>query len=436
MDVMKFEREELYWSDKEFPLVRSKFGEIMPHDRFVQIKRYLHFSDDAGNNQGDKLRKIRFILDHCRDKFQSEYVPHREISVDEAMIPFKGRLGMKQYMKDKPVKFGIKMWVAADAVSAYCVNFEVYVGKNDTAINRTFGLSSRVVIEITKFLELKGYVIFTDNFYASPQLADYLFSRDTYLCGTVRTNRKGFPKPLVKSLAEQRRLERGDFDWLMCGPLLASFWKDNRIIYYLSTFHAPEDEQLRTNRKNKYGTLNELTATPTQKAYAQYMGGVDRLDQMTRINKEKKSMRWYRKIEVKLREVSIYNAYVLEGCVMDHDRPKKRKRDLMSFKLELAHSLIGDFSCRKAFKRPRTDNDEVRLDCKEHWPKAAGGNDHVCVVCNKKHRNYLASHLGYSYKDNPFKRTKTSMACQKCDVPLCCNAKNSCFVDYHTKVYY
>jgi hypothetical protein len=29
------------------------------------------------------------------------------------------------------------------------------------------------------------------------------------------------------------------------------------------------------------------------------MGGVDRLDQMTRINKEKKSMRWYRKIEVK-----------------------------------------------------------------------------------------------------------------------------------------
>jgi hypothetical protein len=28
------------------------------------------------------------------------------------------------------------------------------------------------------------------------------------------------------------------------------------------------------------------------------------------------------------------------------------------------------------------------------------------------------------------------MACQKCDVPLCCNAKNSCFVDYHTKVYY
>lgn len=46
------------------------------------------------------------------------------------MIPFKGRLGMKQYMKYKPMKFGIKVWVAADAVTTYCYNFEVYVGKN------------------------------------------------------------------------------------------------------------------------------------------------------------------------------------------------------------------------------------------------------------------------------------------------------------------
>lgn len=108
----------------------------------------------------------------------------------------------------------------------------------------------------------------------------------------------------------------------------------------------------------------------------------------------------------------------------------------MSFKLELAYSLIGDFSYRKAFKRPRADTNEQRLDGKDHWPKAAGGNDHVCVVCNKKHRNFLASHPVYSYKDNPFKRTKTTMACQKCEVPLCCNARNTCYVDYHTKVCY
>jgi hypothetical protein len=35
-------------------------------------------------------------------------------------------------------------------------------------------------------------------------------------------------------------------------------------------------------------TQNELSATPTQQSYAQYMGGVDRLDQMSRVNKERK----------------------------------------------------------------------------------------------------------------------------------------------------
>ena len=119
------------------------------------------------------------------------------MSVDEAMIPFKGRLGIKQYMKDKPVRFGIKVWVLADAVTAYCYNFDVYIGKNAEVVKNNLGLSSKVVIELTKPLEMKGYQVYTDNFYTGPQLADYLYGRNTYLCGTVRTNRKGYPKDLV-----------------------------------------------------------------------------------------------------------------------------------------------------------------------------------------------------------------------------------------------
>ena len=111
---------------------------------------------------------MRYLLDHLRHAFQSEYVPHKQVTVDESMVPFKGRLSLKQYMKDKPVKFGIKIWVLADTVTSYCYNFDVYVGKNAEVVNENLGLASKEVIALTKIIEMKGYEIYTDNFYTSP----------------------------------------------------------------------------------------------------------------------------------------------------------------------------------------------------------------------------------------------------------------------------
>ena len=113
--------------------------------------------------------------------------------------------------------------------------------------------------------------------------------------------------------------------------MLASYWKDNRIVYYLSTFHKPMDDTHTASHKNKDGTENILSSTPTVVLYAQFMGGVDRLDQNTRISKSKKSLRRYRKIEVKLREITLYNAYILEGNALDQIVPNKTKRDMLSF---------------------------------------------------------------------------------------------------------
>ena len=42
-------------------------------------------------NHGDKLHKIRYILDTVRQRFKDEYVPHKEVTVDEAMVLSKGR---------------------------------------------------------------------------------------------------------------------------------------------------------------------------------------------------------------------------------------------------------------------------------------------------------------------------------------------------------
>ena len=71
------------------------------------------------------------MLSSC---FESEYNTHEELSVDGTIIPFKGRLSIKQYMKDKPTKWRIKAFVLADARNGYTVHLQIYTEKNSSLI--------------------------------------------------------------------------------------------------------------------------------------------------------------------------------------------------------------------------------------------------------------------------------------------------------------
>ena len=45
------------------------------------------------------------------------------------MVKSKHRSGIRQYIRNKPTKWGIKMWVLADSSNAYTYDFDVYNGK-------------------------------------------------------------------------------------------------------------------------------------------------------------------------------------------------------------------------------------------------------------------------------------------------------------------
>ena len=49
--------------------------------------------------------------------------------MDEGLVKFNGRLSFKQYMPMKPDKFGIKVWMLADADNYYVPRFQVYLEK-------------------------------------------------------------------------------------------------------------------------------------------------------------------------------------------------------------------------------------------------------------------------------------------------------------------
>lgn len=70
------------------------------------------------------------------------------MSIDEAMIRFKGRSTLKHYLPLKPIKRGIKVRVLADSKTGYVSTLDVYKGKggNDTGD----GLGAAVVKNISK----------------------------------------------------------------------------------------------------------------------------------------------------------------------------------------------------------------------------------------------------------------------------------------------
>ena len=76
--------------------------------RFFELHRYLHFADNStlsppGSPGYDRLGKIAPIA-MLSNQFAAVYNPGKEISMDEAMMPFKGRSSLKQYLPLKPIK--------------------------------------------------------------------------------------------------------------------------------------------------------------------------------------------------------------------------------------------------------------------------------------------------------------------------------------------
>ena len=81
----------------------APIADQISRDRFMDISRYLHFVDNAmlalpGTPQYARLGKVRPILEFLNNKLITLYNPNRDNSIDEAMITFKGRSAMKQYV--------------------------------------------------------------------------------------------------------------------------------------------------------------------------------------------------------------------------------------------------------------------------------------------------------------------------------------------------
>ena len=101
------------------------------------------------------------MLDMLQQSFRNAHNPGLQISVDEAMVRFKGRSSLKQYMPKKPIKRGFKIWCCSDASSGYLQEFQIYTGKEPALQNSEVGLTHAVVKHLLGPLTGKYIIIKT-----------------------------------------------------------------------------------------------------------------------------------------------------------------------------------------------------------------------------------------------------------------------------------
>lgn len=162
----------------------------MRRNRILSILKFLHFPDNTTARTEDRLHKIRIIIEAIVDNFKSSVKPGKNIVIDESMVPWRGRLGFRQYIPGKRHKYGVKAYkLCLPEGSTY--NFEIHAGKNGTIIEKSH--SHDVVMILLSGLLFKGRTLFIDNYYTSAPLSEDLLEKNTFFCGTVKMNRTSLP---------------------------------------------------------------------------------------------------------------------------------------------------------------------------------------------------------------------------------------------------
>ena len=405
MGLVRKPSTEDYWSMDPI-LATPAISSVMAHDRFEVLLRFWHFDNNEDAVEGDRLHKIRQLCDAILSRFQDVYHPSKELSIDESMVLWRGRLVFRQYIPGKKHKYGVKLYLLCEP-SGYVWNAMVYCGKMDPISG--LGHSEAVVMKLMeKRLDL-GHQLYVDNFYTGMPLAKELLKRKTLLCGTVCKTRQGLPAPVVLAT-----LQKGASTTRRQGRIIVTKWKDKRDVLMLSSFHTGALVPSRNvNRRGE--TINKPDCVLS---YNANMCGVDRTDQLTSYYSPlRKTVRWYKKIALHLIDTALSNSYLLY-------RKLGGTRQQMWFRVQVIRDLLAyeersevpgpsrPFAHHKASDLSRLGGQHFveLIPCDEGKPKKM----RKCVVCRLQG-----------------KRKETRYHCETCmSKPALCISP--CYKIYHT----
>lgn len=438
-----------YWAMKtRVPQV----ADLMSSKRFRLLRRTIHFNDNSLiHGTVDRFYKIRPIFNFLNRAFQCETQTPKQ-SIDEVMVGYKGKTAgnLRQYIKNKPDKWGFKLFSRASE-DGFIHDMVLYQGLTTlqshgvtlTPEQEALGATSQIVSTLAKTMTCSSpTAIFADNFFTSLEIVRYL--QTTHGCrytGTARENRIGNPplKP-VKDL-DKKAVPRGTFDYTTTDDgIIALRWKDNKVVTMLSNDLGanPISKCLRYSKDTKQ--KEEVECPNVIKSYNANMGGIDKSDMLVHLYRTPmKSKRWYMRLFAYCLDLSVTNAW------LSYRRDCKSLGEtkglcLKDFRIELFHFARNTKPLITRRHRSLTGSPGNSPSPQPTLPKPIRGQRSAVPERSVRFDSTLMHLPDYLTRQTCKQCSRkghiirSNVVCQVCKVHLCLNADRNCFVAYHQVV--
>ena len=432
MCIVQMPRYRMYW---ETETRYEQVAGIMSRNRFELIKKFLHFADnnnapDPRDPNRDKLYKIRELFEQLRQNCL-KVKPEEKNSIDEQIVPFKGKSSLRRYLPKKPKKWGFKIF-SRNSVRGFCHDFELDGAPDPTRPPcESIGLSSGdIVLRMCASLpKHQNYKVFFDNYFTHLVLLSRLKEWGMFAVGTLRQNRiKGCT---LKTENELKKEGRGSFDGAvdLNSGLTVVRWYDNKMVQLGSNYAFTEPVETVRRWSTKEKQYVDVERPAIVQIYNGGMGGVDLFDMFQALYRlHHRSKKGYMRIFFWILGTSLINAWCLYRRLSGQGGiPQAEQTDLLHFTAQVASSLVRNYLPKRGRGRPslepteddtakrprrpptRIPQDDVRHDGLQHWPEHRPDRPR-CSKCGDK----------------------TRIGCTKCRVGLCITASRNCYKDFHT----
>jgi len=335
LGVVKVQYRKHIWSKNSIfrqPWVCAKMSAI-EFDRILAAVNFCNhwsLSDQEfyrRNTEIGPFWQVQDLVELCNANSQAYFRCGHRISIDEGVIPFKGKHCARCFNPKKPFKYHLKKYMCNDSETGYCYRFYFYDGAGE---HRPLNMPATAwpvikLLSTCTCLHHKNHLVATDNWFTGPTTSCWLQTHGFQTVGTIKANRlhlektsgsvqrAGFPKA---GIFKGNRRPRGSIivhrTTLGGMPHFVTSWQDKKPVTFLSSYMPSKSTCI---RKVKVRGRWESVAFPRPsviKHYNNTMGGTDLHDQrVAYFRTTLKSVRWHVRVLTDIFSSMLMNSFTL-----------------------------------------------------------------------------------------------------------------------------